>query len=214
MLIGPILLPANPVYNDPMEGENAAPAAESQKKRALRALGVLRLHHAHQKKLEAAKKRLAGEVHAALRKQGAPASDDAEWPALASAAEIVLTLDHDLQNQVLAKLPEEIREQMVERLYSFSSIPRLDGRSIQKLIRSVEPRTVAVSLIDAGDTIRNAITSNMSSRARTMLEEDIESLVGAGELSRRDLREARSLISSALYDLYESGQLGGGNEQD
>ena len=178
-------------------------------KLARQSLRILQVHATHQKKVRAACDKLSADVRAHLERTGAPPADEPEWPALASAASIVSGLSQTLQDGVLTKLPEDIREQMIERLYAFGSIPLQTPRTIQKLIRAVNQRTLAVSLIGADESVHRAVLANMSKRAATMLDEDIESLVKAGDLSTRDVREARNDVSATLYELYESGELGG-----
>jgi len=185
------------------------PDEGEQLKLARQSLRVLEVHAAHQKKVQAARDKLSADVGALLKRLGAPPSEDEEWPALASAASIVSGLSPSFKDGVLAKLPEDIREQMVERLYAFGSIPPQTSRAIQKLIHAVNRRTLAVALIGAESEIQEAVSANMSKRAATMLNEDIESLVNAGDLSTRDVREARTAVGTTLYELYESGELGG-----
>jgi flagellar motor switch protein FliG len=191
--------------DEPHEQPDGGEALEA----ARQSLRILQVHASHQKKAQTAREKLSADVRTHLDRIGAPPTEESEWPALASAQSIVSGLPPTLQDDVLAKLPEDIREQMVELLYAFSSIPRQTPRAIQKLIQTVEKRTLATALIGSDETIHEAIVTNMSKRAATMLDEDIESLVKAGELSTRDLREAREEVSAALYKLHETGELGG-----
>jgi flagellar motor switch protein FliG len=121
---------------------------------------------------------------------------------------MIADLPQSLARQILERLPEEIREEVVERLYSFASIREQSSRNIQKLISTINRRTLATALIGAETAIREVIARNMSRRAATMLEEDVESLIKAGELSTRDVREAREAVSRALFELHESGEIG------
>ena len=178
-------------------------------KLARQSLRILQVHATHQKKVRAACDKLSADVRAHLERTGAPPADELEWPALASAASIVSGLSQTLQEDVMSRLPEGIREQMIERLYAFGSIPLQTPRTIQKLIHVGNRRTLAIALIGAAEEIHGAISVNMSKRAAMMLEEDIESLTRAGDLSTRDVREARNDVSAALYELYETGELGG-----
>lgn len=78
-----------------------------------------------------------------------------------------------------------------------------------QLAREVHPRTLAIALLGTSDDIRAAISANMSRRAAQMLEEDLESLERTGELTTRDVQEARSAIGAALYQRYAAGGLQG-----
>lgn len=192
-----------------MDEPNEESTENEPLKLARQSLRILEVHASHQKKVQIARDKLAADVRAHIERLGAPSAEETEWPALVSAAGIISGLSQTLREDVLNRLPEEIREQVIERLYAFNSISRQTPRTIQKLIHAVSRRALAVALIGADGDIHGAVSTNMSKRAATMLEEDIESLTNAGDLSTRDVREARTDVGAALYELYETGELGG-----
>lgn len=174
---------------------------------ARQTLRVLEVHAAHRKKASAALDRLAADVTKHLEKMGAPASPGAEWPALDSACDLLDNLSRAVQEKVLNRLPEEIREEVVERLYSFDSLSRQNARTIQNFLRIVDRRILATALIGAAQDIRASVLRNMSQRGATMMEEDIESLIRAGDLTTADVREARGEVGGILYRMHENGQV-------
>ncbi len=166
------------------------------------------MHAAQRRSLEAATEKIAADVRNRLSRAGLATSEDEPWPALAAAARMIADLPANLAKQVLERLPEQIREEVVERLYSFASLREQSDRNIQKLIATIARRTLATSLIGADSVVHEVIVRNMSRRAATMLDEDVESLIQAGELSTRDVREARAAVSRTLFGLHESGEVG------
>jgi len=185
--------------DEPEERAENSPDDRANVKEAQRALKVFQIHAAHRRKADEALGKLSAEVSDHLGRLGIPVPEGAQWPALSAASEIVSQLPPEMQDKVLSRLPEEIRAQTVELLYSFDSIQRQPARVIQKLLQAVDKRTLATALIGADENVHAAVAANMSSRATTMLEEDIESLIRAGDLSTRDVREAREAVGAALY---------------
>jgi flagellar motor switch protein FliG len=157
--------------------------------------------------LDQATDRIAQDVRKRLKKIGTGADDSDPWPALGVASGIIAKLPETLRRQVLTRLPEEIRQEVVQRLYSFDTLHGQSDRTLQELITSIDRRTLATALIGAEEATYDAVTRNMSRRAATMLTEDVESLVRAGELSTRDVQQAREMVGRALLSNEESGQI-------
>lgn len=181
---------------------------EHQVAKAKQALSILRVHAAQLKELESARADLAQRVRKHVEKLGGPETDDAEWPALASATRLLIELDPTLQDKALRSLPEDIRQHAVARLYSFEAIPMHTGTSIQKLLRTVGKRDLATALLGADEEILAAVVSNMSKNAAQMLHEDMESVERREDLTSRDVRDARATVDDEFHRLYEAGELG------
>ena len=190
------------------QSASTAPPGREAVEKAKQSLRILEVHAAHHRRIEAAREKIGHDVRAHLKTLGVAAEPGESWPALAAATQIIAALPGSLRTQVLDRLPEQIRVEVVERLYSFHSLGEQGDRTVQKLIGAVARRTLATALIGADPALREAIARNMSRRAATMLDEDVESLIQAGELSSRDVRDAREAVGRALYELYESGEVG------
>jgi hypothetical protein len=179
---------------------------------------LLQIHHRHEQELRRIKsdraRRVADEASRVVAGsaldsstqndsslEAAPDLSDigaAEWPALEAAARVSRLLPPKLIQAITGKLPPALSEEFLASVYSFDGIPSLEPRVIQAVIRNSEKRTLAIALLGAPDEVFFAITRNMSSRAGRMLQEDMESLLAAGELKTRDVHEARHAISSAI----------------
>lgn len=177
-------------------------------------LRLLALHHRHRNELDKARAALAERYAESARRELARGSaergagprtgdaegmsEEADWPALSAAAAIARDLAPEWQRRVLAKLPDGIAEEFLGAVYSFDSLPMLERREIQDVVRRVDGRALATALLGANESILSAVTSNMSSRAAQMLREDMESLLASGELRTSDVRAARGDVSRAV----------------
>jgi len=75
-------------------------------------------------------------------------------------------------------LAEEIRSKM----FVFEDIVQLDNKSVQRVLQDVDRGVLARAMKSTTNEVRDLIFSNMSSRAREMLQEEID-LLGAIRLS-------------------------------
>ncbi len=67
-----------------------------------------------------------------------------------------------------------ILQAICTRNFSFEDIQYLDDIVIQKMLSEVDHQHLAMSLLTADDKVKQKIFSNMSSRAASMLQEDME----------------------------------------
>lgn len=91
-------------------------------------------------------------------------------------------------------------EEFLASVYSFESLPLLEQRAVERIIRRADKRTLAVALLGASEPVHAAVTRGMSSRAAEMLREDLEHLLASGDLHTSDVREARAAIASIIRE--------------
>lgn len=122
-------------------------------------------------------------------------------------AQILNRLDRGTERQLLealeagsAKLAEEIRNLM----FTFEDIVRLDDRAIQRLLKEVEQKDLALALKAASDEAMQKITKNLSERARGLLKQEIEFL---GPVRLKDVEEAQAAVVRVIRSLEEAGEL-------
>jgi flagellar motor switch protein FliG len=72
------------------------------------------------------------------------------------------------------------------------------------LLAKLDVKTIATALRDVDPIVRNKVTSNMSSRARTVLDEETE-LLGAIAASR--VKEAQSKVLALVLKAEEDGEI-------
>ncbi|MFW6293909.1 MAG: FliG C-terminal domain-containing protein [Spirochaetota bacterium] len=185
---------------------------------------LLELHHRQQAELKKARdeiarrsaqevRRLLGEAPAAAASgaTGAPAAAetsgdaqgsatlaDSDTPAIDAAARIARELPSSIRRAIETKLPPSLAEEFDAAVYAFEGLPTLAAREVQRVIHHADKRSLAIALLGASDELFHTVTSNMSSRAASMLKEDMESLLASGELSTRDVHDARVQLSSVI----------------
>ena len=93
-----------------------------------------------------------------------------------------------------ADLAEEIRSKM----FVFDDITLLDNQAIQKVVQEVDRRDLAMALKGAGEQVRELIFQNMSTRARELLQEEME-VLGSVRLSM--VEEAQRSITEKIRDM-------------
>lgn len=107
----------------------------------------------------------------------------------------------------------ELAEEIKRRMFVFEDIIILDDRSIQRVLREIDMKDLALALKGSSEEVANLIYRNMSSRASQMLKEDIEFL---GPVRLRDVEETQQKIVAVIRRLEESGEIivsrGGGDE--
>ena len=106
----------------------------------------------------------------------------------------------DAIGQTMPELAEEIKK----RLFVFEDLVQLDHRSIQRVLRDVDPRDLALALKGASEEVRNKIFKNMSDRAAEMLKEDMEV---TGPVRLRAVKEAQQRIVNIVRKLDEAEEI-------
>ena len=103
----------------------------------------------------------------------------------------------DIENQ---KMAQEVRDLM----FVFEDIIILDDRSIQRLLREIDTKQLALALKGTKDEIKEKIFKNMSERARQMLTDDMEYL---GPVRAKEVQEAQTGIVNAIRNLEATGEI-------
>lgn len=107
-----------------------------------------------------------------------------------------------------AEMAAAIREEM----FTFEDIQKLDKKSIQKILASVDSRNLAVSLKATTPGVEANVLNNLSKRAADMVREERDSL---GPTPLSDVLEAQNEILKLIRDLVDKGDIavGGAAEQ-
>ena len=114
----------------------------------------------------------------------------------------------------LAQINPALAEEIKEQLFVFEDITKLDDRTIQRILREVDPKLLPAALKGASETVGEVIFSNMSHRAADLLREDIEAM---GPTRVSEVENAQQAIVHTIRSLEEAGEIvifrkGGGEE--
>ncbi len=98
----------------------------------------------------------------------------------------------------------EIAEEIRRRMFMFEDIVNLDDRSVQLVLRQVEPADLATALKGVNEAVRDKVTGNLSERGRENLLEEIDLL---GPVKVKMVEESQQKIVSVIRSLEDSGQI-------
>ena len=129
-----------------------------------------------------------------------------------TAAEIINLLGSGVDASVLESIRSydaDLAQKIMDKMFVFEDIGKLDSRSIQTVLREVASETLIVALKAASNEMKETILSNMSSRAAEALREDLEA---RGPMRLSEVEAQQREIIKIVRRLAEEGQivLGGG----
>lgn len=123
-----------------------------------------------------------------------------------SIAEMLKFSDPDIEKTVLESLETE-NEQMVaqirEHMFTWNDLAGVDKRSMQKILASVDTRTLAIALKACPPEVEANITDNLSSRVRDMVADEREL---AGPMPMSEVQVSRAEMLKGVRALMESGE--------
>jgi len=121
--------------------------------------------------------------------------------------EILNRVDRNTEKTVIEYLEgedPELAEEVKRQMFLFEDIVILDDRSIQRVLREIDSKDLALALKGAGEEVKQKIFKNMSARASQMLKEDMEFM---GPVRVRDVEQAQQRIVSVIRRLDETGEI-------
>jgi flagellar motor switch protein FliG len=89
-------------------------------------------------------------------------------------------------------------------MFVFEDLVTLDDKSLQRLLREVDVKQLALALKAASPELKSKIMGTMSQRAVTGLKEEIEFL---GPVKMRDVEAAQTDIVGKVRALEETGEI-------
>jgi len=133
-----------------------------------------------------------------------------------SLVELLNFVDRTTEKTIIESLTEtnpDLAEEVKKMMFVFEDIVLLDDPSIQKVLREVDTKELALALKGIGEDVQARIFKNMSERAAGMLREDMEFM---GPVRLKSVEEAQQRIVGIIRRLEDSGEIviarGGGEE--
>lgn len=169
--------------------------------------------------LERAHPDVIAEVNADFQERLAPLLETHTQPipGMERLIEVLNLASRDTERELLQGIEAndpELANKIREMLFVFDDIARLDDRAIQQVLKGVDSKDLSVALKGAGAAITETIMRNLSERARTNLQEEIEFLKN---VRGSDIHEARTRIVKQVRTLEEEGtiiiQRGGSDDE-
>lgn len=104
----------------------------------------------------------------------------------------------------LEKKDPDLAEEVKRRMFVFEDIISLPDSYIQRVLKEIDSKELALAMRGANEEVNNSIFKNMSVRASDMLKEEIEY---SGPVRLREVEQAQQKIVTIIRRLDESGEI-------
>jgi flagellar motor switch protein FliG len=133
-----------------------------------------------------------------------------------TAAEIINMMGTQIETSVIDSIREfdaELAQKIMDKMFVFEDLLKLDGKSVQLVLKEVSTDSLVVSLKGATNELRELVLANMSTRAAEALREDLES---RGPMRLSEVETQQKEILKIVRRLSDEGQImiGGGGEDE
>ena len=131
------------------------------------------------------------------------------------AAAVMGTLDRQVETEILTSMDEidqDLANEIRNLRFTFEDILKIDDNGIQALMKEINTDDLVIALKAASDDLKEKLYNNMSERAATMLQDDLEAM---GPTKRSDVEQAQQKIIAVCKKLEDEGIImisGGGDD--
>ena len=132
-----------------------------------------------------------------------------------AAAEIINMMGTQIESSVIENIREfdgDLAQKIMDKMFTFEDLLKLDGKSVQMILKEVSGDALVISLKGASSELRELILANMSSRAAEGLREDLES---RGPIRLSEVETQQKEILKVVRRLSDEGTIviGGGEDE-
>jgi flagellar motor switch protein FliG len=124
-----------------------------------------------------------------------------------SLADILNKTNVSLSKEILEKLEQQDPEVSLEvkrLMFLFDDIVHIQDKDIQKILREVDRKDLALALKVVDEKLKNKIFSNMSERAADLLKEELQYM---GMVKLKEVETAQAKIIDVVKSLEENGEI-------
>jgi flagellar motor switch protein FliG len=150
-----------------------------------------------EKVAEVLQRRISGKTGRGMKQSGG----------LKSAADVLNALNRSLSKTILTSLEEknaELGQAIRQKMFTFEDLKQLDGGGLQKVLREVDMRDLAVALKKAPDALRDKLLACISKRAaQTVLDE----MSFMSSVKLKEIEAAQLRIIEIVRRLEEEGEI-------
>ncbi len=121
-------------------------------------------------------------------------------------ADMLNLMDKNSERNIMSRVEEkdpELADEIRKLMFVFEDLVFVDDKGIQSLLKEVDQQKLVVALKTAPEDVRTKLFKNMSNRAATLLQEDLDAL-GPTKLS--DVEKAQAEIVQKCKELEASGK--------
>jgi flagellar motor switch protein FliG len=99
---------------------------------------------------------------------------------------------------------QDLAQQIKSLMFVFEDLKLLDGRAMQRVLRDIDGKELALALKAASEELKEHILKNMSERAAAALQEEMEYL---GPVKVKDVEASHMRIIEVVRSLEEAGEV-------
>ncbi len=121
-------------------------------------------------------------------------------------ADMLNLMDKNSEKNIMSRVEEkdpELAEEIRKLMFVFEDLVYVDDKGIQALLKEVDNQKLVIALKTAPEEIKTKLFKNMSNRAATLLNEDLDAL-GPTKLS--DVEKAQAEIVQKCKELEAQGK--------
>jgi flagellar motor switch protein FliG len=133
--------------------------------------------------------------------------DNAEIGGVKALVNILNMVDRSTERSILKDLEEEdpmLAEEIRKRMFVFENIVKLSDSDVQRILRDVNPKDLAVALRGASEEVSTKIFKNQSKRSAGMLKEEIDLM---GPVRLKVVEESQQKIVKIIRALEDAGEV-------
>ena len=120
---------------------------------------------------------------------------------------IINRVDRTSEKNIMENLElnyPDLAEEIKLKMFVFEDLVMLDDRSVQRVLREVDSKDLALALKSSSEDVQELIFRNVSKRAGETLKEDMEYM---GPVRLRDVEEAQQKIVNIVRRLEDNGEI-------
>ncbi len=120
---------------------------------------------------------------------------------------IINRVDRTSEKNIMENLElnyPDLAEEIKLKMFVFEDLVMLDDRSVQRVLREVDSKDLALALKSSSEEVQELIFRNVSKRAAETLKEDMEYM---GPVRLRDVEEAQQKIVNIVRRLEDNGEI-------
>lgn len=124
-----------------------------------------------------------------------------------SLVEVLNRADRSTEKTIIESLEEQnpdLAEEIKKLMFVFEDIVLLDDRSLQRVLKDVESRELALAMKAANDEVKTKIFKNMSERMASIIKDELDFM---GPVRLRDIEEVQQKIVAQIRKLEEMGEI-------
>jgi flagellar motor switch protein FliG len=121
--------------------------------------------------------------------------------------EVLNQVDRATEKTIIEALEEqnpELADEVKKLMFVFEDIVVLDDRSVQRVLKDVESKDLALALKGSNDEVKEKIFRNMSERMASMIQDELGYM---GPVRLKDIEEVQQKVVAVIRKLEEAGEV-------